>query len=183
MIIFFLIGVFITSVFGFFYPTILPFISLFSMLSILYFSWNSRKNRKEEKVFKPESESYKEREKLKVQRDKKEAERHIYITDQISYIEKRWGYTKEQERIVATFMEKRAYSKLYNKLSASLFPQMILIIDDCNTIEKKGCKREVSSRLRELTNLMKAELKKKKEENIESFEVNTEVYDYLLKEV
>ena len=80
-------------------------------------------------------------------------------------------------------MEKRAYSKLYNKLSASLFPQMILLIDDCNAIEKKGCKREVSSRLRELINLMKAELKKKKEESIESFEVNTEVYDYLLKEV
>lgn len=176
-------GVLITSIFGFFYTDILPFISLFSVIGIFYIIWNSKKKREEKKIFKPESESYKEREKLKIQRDRKEGERHIYITDQISYIENRWGYTKEQEKIVATFMEKRAYSKLYNKLSASLFPQMILLIDDCNAIEKKGCKREVSSRLRELINLMKAELKKKKEESIESFEVNTEVYDYLLKEV
>lgn len=183
MIIYFLIGVFFTSILGFFYPKILLFSSIFSLFTILYFYLQNRKNKQKEKIFKPKSQSYKELEKIKIERNKKDEERHIYITDQISYIENKWGYTKEQKRVISIFMEKRAYSKLYNKLSASLFPQMILLIDDCNAIEKKGCKREVSSRLRELTNLMKAELKKKKEESIESFEVNTEVYDYLLKEV
>jgi len=101
----------------------------------------------------------------------------------VSYIENKWGFTQEQEGVFTLFVENRAYTKIYNKLSASLFPQMILLIDDCNAIEKKGCQREVSKRLRELTAVMKDELKKKKDESRESFEVNKEVYDYLLREV
>ena len=40
---------------------------------------------------------------------------------------------------------------MYNKLTASLFPQLITLIDNCNARGQKGCKREVSRRLRELT--------------------------------
>jgi hypothetical protein len=72
---------------------------------------------------------------------------------------------------------------MYNKLTASLFPQMITLIDNCNAREQKGCKREVSRRLRELTMLMKDEMKKKKSEPTESFETTLEVYDHLLAEV
>ena len=79
-------------------------------------------------------------------------------------------------------IRERAYSEMYNKLTASLFPQIISLIDNCNARGQKGCKREVSKRLRELTDLMKKELQKKKSRSQESFETTLEVYDQLLKE-
>jgi len=72
---------------------------------------------------------------------------------------------------------------MYNKLTASLFPQLITLIDNCNARGQKGCKREVSRRIRELTELMKEEMKKKKSESTESFETTLDVYDHLLAEV
>ena len=77
----------------------------------------------------------------------------------------------------------RAYSEMYNKLTASLFPQIISLIDNCNARGQKGCKREVSKRLRELTDLMKVELQKKKSRSSEGFEITLEVYDQLLSEM
>ena len=143
--------------------------------------WEKRKSKR---VFKPISSDFKELEKAKKRRIKVEDKKHDYIVDQVSYIGDAWGYTKVQEKIVADFLEKRAYEgKMYNKFSASLLPQMILLIDNCVAHEKRGCKREVSSRLRELTTIMKEELRKKKLGVKENLEITMEVYDHLLGEV
>ena len=112
--------------------------------------------------FKPQSKTYKAIEKLKKKRKKKDHTKHIHINDQIAYIEEYWGYTKDQEKTIEKFVEERAYSEIYNKLTASLFPQIITLIDNCNAREQKGCKREVSKRIRDLTDIMKEELKKEK---------------------
>ena len=166
------------SLLGILYPLSLLIFSIVSLLGMGYILWQMK-----QKGFNPKSETYKEIEKLKKKRLKSEHKKHKHIDDQITYIEQKWGYTKEQEKTIAKFIEERAYSEMYNRLTASLLPQMITLIDYCNEREKKGCKREVSKRLRELTTLMKEELKKKKMQKSESYETTLEVYDHILKEV
>ena len=170
-------AVFLTSVLGYRYPFTLPWLATGSALFLLYMFWQER-----QKGFKPQSDTYKELEKLKKKRSKIENNKHKHINDQIAYIDEVWGYTKEQTRVIEKFLQVRAYSEMYNKLTASLFPQLITLIDNCNARGQKGCKREVSRRLRELTDLMKEEMKKKKSETLESFETTLEVYDTLLGE-
>ena len=133
--------------------------------------------------YRPKSKTYKALEKLKQKREKSEQTKHIHINDQIAYIEEYWGYTKEQKKVIEKFVEKRAYSESYNKLSASLIPQIIGLVDNCNARGQKGCKREVSRRIRDLIEIMKSELKKKKSKSTESFETTLEVYDHLVKEI
>ena len=174
--VFLLLAVFSTALLGTFFHFLSPLLSLLSFLGLIYVLWEYK-----QKGFKPKSETYKELEKLKKKRKKTEGNKHKHINDQIAYIETQWGYTKEQEKTIAKFIEARAYSKMYNRLTASLFPQMITLIDSCNERGKKGCKREVSKRLRELTNLMKEELKKKKTLKSESYETTLEVYDQIIK--
>jgi len=180
MNILFFLALFLTSIVGLIAQNALIWILFLSLLGMLYMAWEKKSNNKK---FIPKSADFKELEKLKKSRIKVENKKHSYLDDQIAYIRKEWGYTKAQEKIVTDFLEKRAYGTIYNKLSASLLPQMILLIENCNSKEKKGCKREVSSRLRELTNLMKEELKKKKTGTQENFETTMEVYDYLMQEV
>ncbi len=67
-------------------------------------------------------------------------------------------------------------------MTASLLPQLILLIEECNAQKQKGCKAEVNSRLRALIVLMKEELKNSQENKKESFETTLEVIDYLVKE-
>ena len=177
-LLFILLAVFSTALLGIFYPSILPVLSIVSLLTFVYFLW-----RQKQKGFKPESDTYKELGKIKKKRAKSDHNKHKHINDQIAYIAEGWGYTKEQDKIIKKFIEARAYSDMYNKLTASLFPQMITLIDNCNARGQKGCKREVSKRLRELTTLMKEELQKKKSKKSESFETTLEVYDKLLNEV
>ena len=173
--IFMLFGVSSTALLGSFYPFILPWLAFGALLAMVYLWWQQRG-----KGFQPQSETYKALEKIKKKRHKEENKKHKHINDQIAYIDEVWGYTKEQEKIIEKFIEVRAYSDMYNKLTASLLPQIITLIDNCNARGKKGCKREVSKRLRGLTDLMKEELKKKKSQNSESFETTLEVYDQLL---
>ena len=154
------------------------FIVIFSLLVLFYVIWKEK-----QKGFKPESQMYKEIEKLKKKRIKIENSKHKYINDQILYIAQMWGYTKEQDKIISKFIEKRAYSKVYNKLTASLLPQMIILIDNCNARQQKGCKREVSKSLRELIEVMKVELKNKKYTNDEDFDTSLDVYNQLLLEL
>ncbi len=149
-----------------------------ALLAMMYLLWQQKR-----KGFQPQSETYKELEKIKKKRFREDNKKHKHINDQIAYIDEVWGYTKEQKRIIKKFIEERAYSKMYNKLTASLLPQIIILIDNCNERGQKGCKREVSRRLKELTELMKVELKKQKSNKHESFETTLEVYDRLLKEV
>ena len=173
-----LISIIITSIIGIIYPSALTGIIILSLLGILYLAWQYKT-----KGFKPQSKTYKALEKIKKKREKTDNHKHIHINDQIAYIAEYWGYTKEQEKIIEKFVEKRAYSEIYNKLTASLFPQVITLIDNCNARGQKGCKREVSKRIRVLTDIMKTELKKKKSQNFESFETTLEVYDHLIKEI
>jgi hypothetical protein len=133
--------------------------------------------------YRPKSKTYKALEKLKKRRERTEHTKHIHINDQIAYIQEYWGYTKEQEKIIEKFVTTRAYSESYNKLTASLFPQIIALIDNCNARGQKGCKREVSKRIRDLTDIMKIELKKKSSHSTENFETTLEVYDHLIKEI
>ncbi len=175
---FVLFGVLSTALLGSFYPSILPWLAFGTLLVMAYLWWQQRG-----KGFQPQSETYKVLEKIKKKRHKEDNKKHKHINDQIAYIDEVWGYTKEQNKIIEKFIKERAYSEMYNKLTASLFPQMITLIDNCNARGQKGCKREVSKRLRELTDIMKTELKKKKSQSSESFETTLEVYDQLLKEV
>lgn len=164
-----------TTLFGMFFPTLLPVLLVVTLIGLGYLVWKQK-----QKGFNPQSDTYKTLEKIKKKRVKKENNQHKHINDQIAYIDEVWGYTKEQEKIIKRFIENRAYSVMYNKLTASLFPQVIALIDNCNARGQKGCKREVSRRLRELTALMNVELKKKKSQSVDSFETTLEVYDQLL---
>lgn len=163
---------------GMWYPVVLPWCMVFALVGILYILWQEKQQN-----FVPQSDTYKHIEKIKKQRAKKADKRHLHIHDQIAYIAQVWGYTKEQEKITQKFMAERAYGEMYNKLTGSLLPQVISLIDHCNAREQKGCKREVSRRIRELTDLMKREFKKQKSQKHETFETTLEVYDQLLKEV
>ena len=172
---FVLFGVLSTALLGSFYPFILPWLFFGSLFVMVYLWWKQRGE-----GFQPQSETYKALEKIKKKRNKADNKKHKHINDQIAYINEVWGYTKEQEKVIEKFIKERAYSEMYNKLTASLFPQIITLIDNCNERGQKGCKREVSKRLRALTDLMKEELKKKKSQKSESFEITLEVYDQLL---
>ena len=173
-----LLSMIVTALIGIYFPFMLIWIIILSGIALIYLLFQYKKD-----GYRPQSKTYKALEKLKKKRQKTEHHKHQHINDQIAYIAEYWGYTKEQKRITEKFIEKRAYSELYNKLTASLIPQVITLIDNCNAREQKGCKREVSRRVRELTLLMKEELKKKKSNTTESFETTLEVYDNLMKEV
>jgi len=173
-----LLSIIVTALVGLFFPSALLWIAVFSALALLYLLWDMRKE-----GYQPKGKTYKALEKIKKKREKTEQNKHIHINDQIAYIEEYWGYTKEQKRVIERFVEKRAYSESYNKLTASLIPQIIALIDNCNARGQKGCKREVSKRIRDLSDIMKAELKKKRSKTTESFETTLEVYDHLVKEV
>lgn len=169
------LAVFFTALSGWLYPVALPVLVLLSLSWMVYVLWSQR-----QKGFKPQSDTYKALEKIKKKRHKAEHKKHQHINDQIAYIDEVWGYTKEQKKIIEKFIDERAYSEMYNKLTASLLPQIITLIDNCNNRDQKGCKREVSRRLRALSLLMKKELQKKQSRSIESFETTLEVYDQLL---
>jgi len=179
MNIYFYLTLFFISLIGLIYQKALLLFLFLSLFGLLHLLWE----RKKKKTFIPKSENFKELEKVRKKHIKIEEKKHTYIDDQIAYIREIWGYTKAQESTVEQFLEQRAYGVMYNKLSASLLPQMILLIENCNAKEKKGCKREVTSRLRELITLMKKELKKKRSGREEAFETTMEVYDYLFAEI
>jgi len=164
----------IISIVGFFYPYFLFFSAIVSIIALLLEFLNFKK-----RAFAPKSVEFKELKKLKRKAIKKEDKKHRFINDQIEYIRDIWGFTKTQNNTIEKFLKERAYGKIYTKLTASLLPQMILLIESCNQKERKGCKREVNRRLNELTNIMKEELKNRKKEAQDSFETMAEVYDYL----
>ena len=168
--------IFATSVLGLLNSKFLIATLLLSMFLLGFHWWQNSKN------YQPKSKEFKELEKLKNKTAKKELAKHRFIEDQIIYIEKIWGYNKTQKSITAKFIEQRAYGKIYTKLTASLLPQLILLIEECNTQNKKGCKAEVNARLRELIAIMKEELKSSKHQKKESFETTLEVFDYLVKD-
>ena len=174
----FFAGILLVSGAGMLYPDVLVWTIAISFASIAVLLWR----KSPVAHFAPRSKTFREMEKIRKKREKIAINKHDHINDQIDYIESQWGYTKEQKRIIGRFLQQRAYTQIYNKISASLLPQLIVLVDQCNKRERRGCKREVSSRIRGLVLLMKDELKRKKRQNQENFEVTLEVYDHLLAE-
>jgi len=170
------LAIFITSALGLFSSKFLIATLLISIFLLGYHWWQNGKN------YQPKSKEFKELERVKNKTAKKELAKHRFIEDQIAYIGRIWGYNKSQENTAAKFIEQRAYGKIYTKLTASLLPQLILLIEECNNQNKKGCKAEVNARLRELIAIMKEELKNSKQQKKESFETTLEVFDYLVKD-
>ena len=174
----FFAGLFFASTAGALYPGLMPWVAVLSFVGGGLFWWQ----KSDRGGFVPRSKAFKELQKIQKKREKIAIDKHHHINDQIDYIESQWGYTQEQKRTIDRFLRQRAYTQMYHKLSASLLPQLIALVDQCNQREQKGCKREVSRRIRELTRLMREELKRKKSQSQESFEVTLEVYDHLLGE-
>jgi len=174
----FLAGVFAVALLGIFFPAWMPWIAMLSFVSVVAVWWSRRGSGR----FVPRSKAFKEMQKIRKKQERIAEDKHHHINDQIDYIERHWGYTQEQQRTIDRFLQQRAYTQMYNRLSASLLPQLITLVDHCNGREQKGCKREVSRRIKELTLIMKMELKRKKTQSQESFETTLEVYDHLLRE-
>lgn len=169
-------GFFFAATTGVLFPDWMVWMAVLSFAFMIMLWWK----RVRSEHFAPRSKTFKEMQKIKIKREKIAADKHHHINDQIDYIELRWGYTQEQKRTIERFLQQRAYTEMYNRLSASLLPQLITLVDHCNEREQKGCKREVSKRIRELVLIMKKELKRKKLQNRDSFETTLKVYDHLL---
>ena len=181
----FLFGVFVTSLLSFFFGGL--FFAVLSIVLLIYFiivvSLHFRKKR-EHKVLKiHKTKEYKAITKLKDARAKEAQKRHDFITNQVAYIAHIWELSMVQEKTFNTFIEKKAYSELYTKMTASLLPQLTRMIEECIERDMVGCKRDVSSRLNELVFVMKEEIKRKKKTKKENFETMRDVFDHLLNEV
>jgi len=176
---YFFLGSAAISIIGIFSPASLPWAAVVSLALVLFGGWKRWSALRQST---PRSKAFRELQKIREKHQKIATDRHHHINDQIAYIETEWGYTREQNRVIERFLKQRAYSKMYNRLSASILPQLITLVDQCNAKGQKGCKREVSRRIRELTQLMREELRRKKTESRENFEVSLEVYDHLLRE-
>lgn len=181
----FLFGVFVTSLLSFFFDGV--FFSVLAVALFIYFivvvslHFRKRKSHKTLKVKK--TKEHKAIEKLKNARQKEAAKKHDFITNQVAYIASIWELSQMQEKTFAGFIEKKAYSELYTKMTASLLPQLTRMIEECIERDMVGCKRDVSSRLNELVFVMKEEIKRKKKSKKENFETMRDVYDHLLEEV
>ena len=171
-------GLFFTAIVGIFYPDWMPWVAIVSFVALGALWWKKMTPLHSA----PRSKAFREMQKIQKKRDKIATDKHHHINDQIDYIERHWGYTQEQQRTIDRFLQQRAYTQMYNRLSASLLPQLITLVDHCNGREQKGCKREVSRRIKELTLIMKTELKRKRTQSRESFETTLEVYDHLLRD-
>ncbi len=184
---YFLLGIFITTLsmlivnnFTFFILSIALFIYFILMLS-MYF-----KKKKDNKIPRLQFRKTKEQKQLaKIKKRKliQAEKKHEMINNQFTYIQNIWNLSHQQQKTFVTFIEKRAYSDLYTKMTASLLPQLIKMIDLCIQKHKKGCKRDVSKRINDLVTIMKNEIKRKKSKKSEDFETLSQVYDYLINEL
>jgi hypothetical protein len=184
---YFLLGVFITTL-----NTPLVDTSTFLILSLglfiyfiimlsLYF-----KKTKESKIPRLQFRKTKEQKqlaKLKKKRLIKAEKKHEMINNQFTYIQNIWVLSREQQKIFVSFIDKKAYTDLYTKMTASLLPQLIKMIDLCIEKNKKGCKRDVNRRINELIVIMKDEINRKRDKKIEDFESVSQVYDHLINEL
>jgi ABC-type multidrug transport system fused ATPase/permease subunit len=183
---YFLFGIFVMSLVALFASNL--FLSVVVVLLFIYFvvvvSLYFRARKKKKLVRKkPKSKEAKAIEKLRISRAKEAAKKHDFITNQVAYIAEIWQLSQTQEKTFATFIEKKAYSELYTKMTASLLPQLTRMIEECLERDMVGCKRDVSSRLNELVFVMKEEIKRKKRRKKENFETMRDVYDHLIEEV
>jgi Ca2+/Na+ antiporter len=184
---FFLFGVFVAalsssfvSIPSFMFLSFILFIYLTIVVS-LYF-----KKQKEKKIPRLQFRKTKEQKqlaKIKKKRLQQAKKRHEMINNQFVYIQNVWSLSRDQQKTFVAFIEKRAYTDLYTKMTASLLPQLIKMIDLCIEQNKKGCKRNISRRINELVTIMKEEIKRKKSKEIDDFETIIKVYDHLIDEL
>jgi len=183
---YFLLGIFVASLLSFFFEDV--FFAILSVLLFIYFivvvSLHFRKRKVVKKTLKmKKTKEHKVITKLKNSRLKEAENKHDFITNQVAYIASIWELSQMQEKTFNTFIEKKAYSELYTKMTASLLPQLTKMIEECIERDMVGCKRDVSSRLNELVFVMKEEIKRKRKAKKENFETMRDVYDHLLSEV
>lgn len=165
------------------YAFSLAFLLFIYLTVVLSLHFRKRKKQRTERLKPKKSREGKFLEKISKKRALENAKKHDTIHNQVAHIQELWELSKEQQRTFVNFIEKRAYSDLYTKMTASLLPQLIKMIEICLEQQKKGCKREVQRRINELTKIMKAEITKTKERKRDDFETTSEVYDKLLHEI
>lgn len=176
-----LFAIALTALLGLIYPMGLPIIFTLSVVLLLYLIWRSRSHNK------PILELFSRQDDIALQRVKKRRNDHTlqrekHLNQQIEYIATAWGYSESQEKVIQQFVADKVYLMCYDRLTASLLPHIITLIEQCNQREKKGCKNEVNRRIKALIALLKQEIHQHKEREVEIFEVNLEVYDRLLQE-
>jgi len=181
----FFFGMFVASILSFFFEGI--FFAVLSLLLFIYFivvvSLFFRKKKDKKTLRVKKSKEHKAITKLKNSREKEAEKKHDFITNQVAYIASVWELSQMQEKTFSSFIEKKAYSELYSKMTTSLLPQLTKMIEECIERDMVGCKRDVSSRLNELVFVMKEEIKRKRKAKKENFETMRDVYDHLLSEV
>ncbi len=184
---FFLAGVFVASLGAFVLNDIIFFLICFLLfayfLVVLALHFKKRKTSNLPKLKIKKTKEHKELIKIKKKKLIEAEKKHEIINNQFAYIAEAWKLSIPQEKTFITFIKTRAYSELYIKMTASLLPQLIKMIDKCLETKKIGCKREISRRINELVEIMKEEIKRKKSEKVEDFETSRDVYDHLIAEL
>ncbi len=184
---YFLFGLFIAAL-------ILPFLDglvslslallLFIYLTVVV-SLHFRRRRQERKnrLQIKKSREHKMLEKITRKRQAEQEKKHETINNQVAHIQQMWELSQDQQKTFVRFIEKRAYSDLYTKMTASLLPQLIKMIEICLEQNKSGCKRQIQRRMNELVKIMKAEINRTDARKRDDFETTSEVYDRLLHEI
>ncbi len=184
---YFLAGVFAASLVLPFLDSILTFtivVLLFIYLTVVVSLHFKKKSEQKKNILKiKKTKEHKALEKINKKREIVQHQKHDNINNQVAYISQIWDLSQDQQKTFKNFIEKRAYTDLYTKMTASLLPQLIKMIEICISQNKTGCKREVQKRLNELTKIMKAEISKTKAKKRDDFETMSEVYDKLLMEL
>ena len=184
---YFLAGIFVAAL-------ILPFMDgvvalsiallLFIYLTVVVSLYFRRKKReKKNRLQIKKSKEHKIFEKITKKREIEKAQKHDNINNQVARIQELWDLSQDQQKTFVRFIEKRAYTDLYTKMTASLLPQLIKMIEICIDQQKSGCKREVQRRINDLTKIMKAEINRVQAKKKDDFETTSEVYDQLLHEI
>ena len=184
---YFLAGIFTAAI-------VLPFLDgivalSLAILLLIYFiivvslHFKRKKEVKKNRLKIKKTKEHKVLEKISKQRQEEQHKKHSTINNQIAHIQEIWELSKDQQKTFVNFVEKRAYTELYTKMTNALLPQLIKMIEICLEQHKAGCKREVQRRINELVKIMKAEISRTKAKKRDDFETTSEVYDQLLNEI
>ncbi len=159
---------------------LLLFIYLTVVVSLHF---RKKKNEKRNRLTLKKNKEHKVFEKITKKRAVEKERKHETINNQVARIQELWDLSQDQQKTFVRFIEKRAYTDLYTKMTASLLPQLIKMIEICLEQNKTGCKREVQRRINELTKIMKTEINRVSAKKKDDFETTSEVYDKLLQEI
>jgi ABC-type transport system involved in cytochrome bd biosynthesis fused ATPase/permease subunit len=184
---YFLFGVFVAAL-------ILPFLDgiislslallLFIYLTVVIsLNYKKRREARKNRLQIKKNREHKLLQKITKKRHIEQEKKHETINNQVAHIQQMWELSQDQQKTFVRFIEKRAYSDLYTKMTASLLPQLIRMIEICLEQNKSGCKRQIQKRINELVKIMKAEISRTDAKKRDDFETTSEVYDQLLHEI